>query len=73
MEEFNEENSILSHDYRSLYLDPNLINTQIFSNLSTKDSVIQDDNINNDIIPFKTKIIYSIPSFGKMSCLVLLK
>jgi len=26
-----------------------------------------------DIIPFSTKIIYSLASFGKMSCLVLLK
>ncbi len=66
-----EENSILSNDYRSIYLDPNSVNSNIISNVSTKDTVIQDDN--NDIIPTRIKIIYSIPSFGKMSCLVLLK
>ncbi len=71
MEDFNEENSIISHEYKSIYIDPHSGNSQFFNNLSTKDTVTQEDN--NDIIPTKIKIIYSIPSFGKMSCLVLLK
>jgi hypothetical protein len=65
-----EENSILSNDYRSIYLDPYSMNSNL-ANLSTKDTFNQDEN--TDIIPTRIKIIYSIPSFGKMSCLVLLK
>ena len=30
------------------------------------------DNSDNDILPLSTLIYYSLPSFGKMSCLVLL-
>jgi hypothetical protein len=71
MEDNYEENSILSNEYKSIYLDLNVMNSNHVGNVSTKDTVIQDDN--NDIIPTKIKIIYSIPSFGKMSCLVLLK
>jgi hypothetical protein len=67
-----EEASVISDEYKSIYLDSNTVHyNNLLSNMSTKDTVKQDDN--SDIIPTSIKIIYSIPSFGKMSCLVLLK
>ncbi len=70
MEDNYDERSIISNEYMYTRLDHDKIHN-IFANLSTKDTVVQEDN--NDIIPTKIKLIYSIPSFGKMSCLVLLK
>ena len=67
-----EEASVISNDYKSIYLDSNTVHyNNLLSHMSTRDTVKQDDN--SEIIPTSIKIIYSIPSFGKMSCLVLLK
>jgi hypothetical protein len=41
--------------------------------IDSKHSLLENEKINNSIIPLKLKIIYSLPAFSKMACLVLLK
>jgi hypothetical protein len=62
-DEFNDT-TYLHSNYKSCFID---------EDLSTRSSIIKKQDEVSDIIPTSIKILYSIPSFGKMSCLVLLK
>lgn len=59
--EANPDHKLTYKEYAELLNEQNVQNN------------VNDNLEEEDIIPFMTKIIYSLASFGKMSCLVLLK
>ena len=66
-ENFQEtQNNIVNENNINLE-NSNLLET---NKLNEKNLKLAEED---DIIPLSIKIIYSLPSFGKMSCLVLLK
>jgi len=76
----DRKNSNLQNSYNNQKnsRNKNKINTQINHNIQDKSKIEQikllTSNLKDeDIIPLSIKIIYSLASFGKMSCLVLLK
>jgi len=69
----NENNQIKSRGINKIY---SFDKKEFQANKSIKKEDVNTIQINKedeDIIPLSTKIIYSLASFGKMSCLVLLK
>jgi hypothetical protein len=71
-ENINEElidTTYLHSNFKSVLLDNNN-----HDEISTRSTELMEKKAEvPDIIPTSIKIIYSIPSFGKMSCLILLK
>jgi hypothetical protein len=72
------DTSYLNSNFKSVFIDHGANSNLIEENSTRSTDEVRGASghsvpIVSDIIPTMIKIIYSIPSFGKMSCLVLLK